>query len=163
VPDVAPPALIPATTYNYLNNPFTLGINESIIGATIASSYPSGLAGNITQADNGAGAVTITIPNHTRVYASPYPDVAVTGGLLTFAYSEFAMVYYDDATLAGGAVTYGKTSVAANAYFSSANPFRHFIGYVTAQDAGGLDGDTGGSSPPGGGGWKGIGGGGQVP
>jgi hypothetical protein len=163
-PDVVPPALIPTVPFNYLNNPFALGINESAIGAALAGSYSAGVSGNITQADNGAGAVTVTIPTHTRVYPTPYPSKTVTGGTLTFAYSEFANIYYDDPAFAGGAVTFGKTSIAADAYFSSANPYRHFVGYATAMDAAGAGGCTGGSSPPGGGGWQGGGGGGgQIP
>jgi hypothetical protein len=148
--------------YDFMNNPIALGIAESNIGTALASSYTSGLSGNITQTLNGAGAVTVAIPTHTRVYAAPYPARSVTGATLTFAYSEFAMIYYDDLTLSGGAVTYGKTAIAADAYFSSAHPYRHHIGFVTAMDAAGLGGEIGGSSPPGGGGWTG-GGGGQTP
>lgn len=156
--DVEPVEAIPTTPYNPANNPFNQGINESAIGTAIAGSYTSGLSGNITQADNGAGAVTVTVPTHTRVYPAPYSSVSVTGGNLTFDYEEFGMIYYDDPTLAGGAVTYGVTAIAADAYFSATNPYRHFIGYVTAIDAGGAGGGTGGSSPPGGGGWSGGGG-----
>lgn len=156
--DLPPVDAVPTTPYDPLNNPISLGINESAIGTAIASSYTSGLSGNITQADNGAGAVTVTIPSHTRVYPAPYASVAVTGSTLTFAYDEFALVYYDDPALSGGAVSYGKTAIAADAYFSSANPFRHFIGYVTAISSGGTGGGAGGSSPPGGGGWVGGGG-----
>lgn len=157
--DVVPAAPVVTTPYDPANNPLLQGITESSIGVAIASSYTSGLSGNITQANNGSGAITVTIPAHSRVYPSPYGNVSVTGGTLTFAYSEFGMIYYDDHALAGGAVTYGKTAVSADAYFSAAHPYRHFIGYVTANNASGTGGGTGGSSPPGGGGWSGSGGG----
>lgn len=155
--DVPPVEAIPTTPYDPVNNPFAQGIAESSIGTAIASSYTAGLSGNITQADNGAGAVTVTIPTHTRVYPAPYASVSVTGNTLTFAYSEFALIYYDDASLAGGGVTYGKTAIAADGYFSSTKPYRHHIGQVTAIDAVGAGGSAGGSSPPGGGGWSGGG------
>jgi hypothetical protein len=156
--DVDPVEAVASTPYDPANNPFNLGIVETSIGTAIAGSYTSGLSGNITQVDNGAGAVTVTVPTHTRVYPAPYPSVSVTGDDLTFDYEEFGMIYYDDPTLAGGAVTYGVTAIAADAYFSTSNPYRHFIGYVTAIDSGGAGGAAGGSSPPGGGGWSGGGG-----
>ena len=160
--DVPPVAAIATTPYNPSNNPFAQGINESTIGPAIASSYTTGLSGNITQVDNGSGAITVTIPTHWRIYPSPFDDVTVDGDALTFAYGQFALVYYDDVALSGGSVTYGTTTDATLGYFSSTNPFRHFVGYVTAMDAMGAGGGTGGGSPPGGGGWSG-GGGPEVP
>lgn len=120
----------------------------------ISSSYTRGLAGNITQADNGDGTATITIPDHTRVYADG-SEVPIDGGELALANGLTRLIFYDDAARAGGAVSYQMTASAADGYFSADHPYRHFVGYVTAVDAGGGGGSVGGSSPPGGGGWNG--------
>jgi len=126
----------------------------------ITGSYTVGLAGNITQANVG-GAVQVTIPTHTRVYASGR-SVTVSGGVITLPNSVTRLIYYDDPDLSGGPQTYAATSVAADAYQSSANPYRHFVAYVTTIDASGSGGSAGGSGPPGGGGWDGSPGG-QIP
>ncbi|WP_052761966.1 hypothetical protein [Aurantiacibacter luteus] len=118
----------------------------------LSGSYTRGLAGNVTQTNNGDGTVTVTIPNHTRVYADG-SEVSVTGATLVLPETSDQLIYYDDEAFAGGAVTYETTTTAADAYFSAANPYRHFIAYVTTVDSGGGGGSVGGSSPPGGGGW----------
>lgn len=127
----------------------------------LASSYTVGLAGNITQALVGTD-VEVTIPNHTRVYASGR-SVPVTGAVLTLPTSVSRLIYYDDADLTGGAVTYQTTTTAADAYFSDANPDRHHIGSIVTVDGTGAGGDVGGPSTPGGGGWNGPDPGFQVP
>ena len=120
----------------------------------LAGSYMRGLAGNIVQEANGDGTVDVTIPAHTRVYGDG-SEVAVAEGVLTLPESTTRLVFYDDADFDGGAVPYDTTSVAADAYFSAAHPYRHFVAVVTTVDAAGDGGSTGGSSPPGGGGWTG--------
>lgn len=120
----------------------------------ISASYHVGLAGNITQAPVGGGNVEVTIPDHTRVYTSGR-TVAVDGDVLVLPESTTLLIYYDDGDLAGGAVAYQTTGVAADAYFSSDNPDRHFIARITTVDSGGGGGGVGGSGPPGGGGWDG--------
>lgn len=120
----------------------------------ISGSYTVGLAGNITQSPNGDGTVDVTIPDHSRVYTSGR-TVSVTGAVLVLPESSSQLIYYDDEERAGGGVSYQTTTVAADAYFSQANPDRHYIAFVTTVDAGGAGGDSGGSSPPGGGGWSG--------
>lgn len=119
----------------------------------IAGSYTVGLASIFAQANVG-GSVEVTIPNHERVYTSGR-QVSVTGAVITLANSVTRLIYYDSPTLSGGAQSYQTTTVAADAYFSAANPDRHFIGYLTTIDSGGGGGGNGGSGPPGGGGWDG--------
>lgn len=121
----------------------------------ISGSYTVGLAGNITQSPNGDGTVDVTIPTHSRVYTSGR-SVTVDGAVLVLPESSSRLIYYDDEDRAGGAVSFQTTTVAADAYFSQANPDRHYVAFVTTVDAGGAGGDIGGSSPPGGGGWRGY-------
>lgn len=126
----------------------------------ISSSYTTGLAGLITQSHNGDGTVDVVIPNHTRVY-SDGSSVAVTGTTLTLPETNDLLIYYDDEFRDGGAVTFSSVNIttggsASDAYFSSANPYRHFIASVTTVNSSGTGGTTGGSSPPGGGGWSGV-------
>ena len=124
----------------------------------VASSYTVGLAGNVTQAHIGSGLVQITIPDHVRIYADGR-QTAVDGTVITRPESTDNLIFYDDDTLANEtpdyvAITPGVAGAqAADAYFSAANPARHFIARVTTINALGMGGSTGGSTPPGGGGW----------
>lgn len=145
----------PPSTYDFGKNPIVRGIDENAAASALANSYTTGLAGNITQADAGSD-VTVTIPTHTRVYAGTVPQVSVTGGTITgLAFVTDYLIFYDDPELDGGAVTYQTTTTAADAYFSSAHPWRHFVARVTTVADGGTGGSTGGSGPPGSGGWNG--------
>ena len=97
--------------------------------SSLASSGTSGLT--ITATDAGAN-VTVTISAHTRVYGDG-TSVAVTGGSITgLAYSTAYFLYYDDASRAGGAVTFLSTVTAATAA-QSGN--RHSLGSVTTPAA----------------------------
>lgn len=88
----------------------------------------------LTATDAGASA-TITIAGHTRVYADG-TQVAVTGGALTgLAHSSSFAIYYDQASRAGGAVTYASTADPATASPSAANPNRHYVGAVVTPAA----------------------------
>jgi hypothetical protein len=73
----------------------------------LTNSYATGLT--ITATDAGSS-VTITISAHTRVYPKAdgsTTNVAVTGGSITGqAYSTDLWIYYDQASRAGGAVSY---------------------------------------------------------
>lgn len=125
----------------------------------ISGSYTAGLSGNVTQSHNADATVDVVIPNHTRIYTTGR-SVAVTGATLTLAETTRFLIYYDDAELAGGTVTYQTVDVlgggsAADAYFSETNPNRHFLASVTTVASDGTGGATAGSSPPGGGGWTG--------
>ncbi len=103
----------------------------------IVNSYVSGAT--LTASDAGASA-TITISAHTRHY--PQADgttisVAVNGGtLMGLAYSTAYWVYYDDATRAGGAVTYASTT---NEGTSAQTGARHSVGAVTTPAAAGAN------------------------
>lgn len=119
---------------------------ETVTASTeLANSYPDGVA--ISATDAGAS-VTITISAHTRVYASGV-SVAVLGGSLTgLAYATSYWIAYDQASRAGGAVTYVAYTVTQGNGVNNAD--RHFVGAVISPDAGGLDNDGAPSLPPGG-------------
>jgi hypothetical protein len=121
----------------------------------IAGSYTTGLAGNITQTHIGGGQVEVDIPSHGRRYTSGR-TVTVSAATITLPETSTRLIYYDDPELDGGTVTLQATTDAADAYFSDANPDRHFIAIVTTVDSGGGGGGAGGSGPPGGGGWNGT-------
>lgn len=153
------------TSYDFKLNPFYQESEEVAAAskaAALATSFTEGLSGHIVQVNAGAS-VTITIPDHDRIYQSPYGRVAVTGDAITgLAYSTTYLFYYDDPDLEGGAVTIGYTTVAADGYFSDVHPSRHSLGYVLTMSSGGSGGNAGGSGPPGSGGW-GTGGGNPIP
>ncbi len=140
----------------------------------LSSSYTRGLAGNITQLHDGVGTgtVTVTIPDHTRVYADG-TEASVTGGDFTLDETTSYLLSYDDEDFAGGELgvdfalveitpgTGGQTG--GDAYFSATNPYRHYLASVSTVDEAGAGGGAGGSSPPGGGGWDNDDPGGDIP
>lgn len=95
----------------------------------LTNSYPS--ANPLSASDAGANA-TVTIAGHNRIYGDG-TSVAVTGGSLTaLAYSTEYFVYYDDATRAGGAVTFVSTTSPTTA---AQTGDRHLVGSVTTPAA----------------------------
>lgn len=113
--------------------------DDSAAATALQNSWVSGLT--ITATDAGAD-VTITISAHTRNYADG-TSVAVTGGSLTGrAYSTLYYVYYDQASRAGGAVTYASTTSSTTA---AQTGDRHTVGQVTTPAA--LGGPVGGYGP----------------
>lgn len=100
----------------------------------------SGVTGaTITGTDAGAN-VTVTISAHTRVYGDG-TSVSVNGGSVTgLSYSTLYYIYYDQASRAGGAVTYLATTSQTTA---AQTGDRHLVGQVTtpAALAGPTDGD----------------------
>lgn len=140
----------------------------------LSSSYTRGLAGNISQVHDGAatGTVTVTIPDHTRVYADG-TEAPVTGGDFTLNETTSYLLSYDDPDFAGGELgvdfalveitpgTGGQTG--GDAYFSAANPNRHYLASISTVNEAGEGGGAGGSSPPGGGGWDNDDPGGDIP
>lgn len=96
--------------------------------AVMSDSYPSGLT--ITATDVGAS-VTIAISAHTRHYPQPNgTDITVgvnSGSLTGKAYSTSYWIYYDDASHAGGAVSYQATTTQAT---SAQVGDRHAVGAV---------------------------------
>lgn len=134
----------------------------------LSSSYARGLAGLVTQVHDGAGTgtVTVTIPDHTRVYADG-TESAVIGGEVTLAEATSYLLSYDNplfdeienaeigVNITIVPITPGVGGqVAGDAYFSAANPARHYLANVTTVAEDGTGGSTGGSTPPGGGGWN---------
>lgn len=119
--------------------------------SALANSYVSGLT--IDAADTGTN-VTITISAHQRVYATTPPTtVSVAGGTLTgVPYgtedNPQAYIYYDQASRAGGTVSYQRTF--DNSQVAQLNS-RHSVGAVQLPLAAGAPPFKGKAiSPPGG-------------
>lgn len=152
------------STYTNANNPnnrrFTQ-LNDNTVKQAINNSFPIDLAGNVTQADSGSGDVTVTIPNHQRNYGGFAPSVNVMGGTFIIDYETTNYFYYDDATISDQtpniqSFVLGEAgTVAADAFPSVANPYRHFLFVIVAQASDGTGGSTAGAGPPGAGGWTG--------
>ncbi|MDK2758793.1 MAG: hypothetical protein KYX66_18875, partial [Blastomonas fulva] len=128
------------------NNRNPLGYESTLI----ASSSPAGFGDDpITAVDAGTD-VTVTVPNHSRVY--PDKTVSVTGAAITgVAYGQLVLIYYDDENRAGGAVSYGITTNSGEARVSSTYPNRHYVGAVNTPGSGDPPADGDGGAPPGGG------------
>lgn len=107
---------------------------------TVAALTASGVTGaTITATDAGAN-VTVSITAHTRVYGDGTSVSVNAGSVLAQPYSTLVYIYYDDASRAGGAVTYlASTSQATAAQTGD----RHLVGQVLtpAAAAGPTDGD----------------------
>lgn len=116
---------------------------DAAAATAIANSYVTGVT--ITATDAGANA-TITISAHTRYYADG-TNVAVNGGSVTgLAYSTLYYIYYDQASRAGGAVTYQATTSEATA---AQIGDRHTVGSVTTPAAAAPDNTGDFVYPPG--------------
>lgn len=104
----------------------------------------------LSAADAGTNA-TVTIIAHTRYYADTAgTSVAVNGGTVPgLAYSTTYYLYYDDPTLAGGAVTYQATT---DPGVAAQTGTRLSVGSVTTPASGGSSTSGGGPRPPGSGG-----------
>jgi hypothetical protein len=100
----------------------------------------------------------VFVEGHSRVYSDR--QVEVTGGALTTEDDgTTALVaektyhgYYDDETRAGGAVALKLTRDSTLAATSDEHPFRHYLGSIVTDVAGGTGTSAGGSVPPG---WSG--------
>jgi hypothetical protein len=109
----------------------------ALASTALTNSYVSGVT--ITASDAGASA-TITISAHTRHYADG-TSVSVSGGTVTgLSYSTRYFIYYDQASRAGGSVTYVATTSQATA---AQVGDRHTVGDATTPASGGanIDGD----------------------
>lgn len=128
------------TAANTANTAATAAATSATTANSVASLTNSGVTGcTITAADVGAN-VTVTISAHTRVYGSG-TSVAVNGGTVTgLAYSTTYFIYYDQASRAGGAVTYAATTSETTA---AQTGDRHCVGMVVTPAAAGpnTDGD----------------------
>ena len=124
--DAADTAAAAATTEQELNNSYVTGIT-------------------ITGTDAGANA-TINITAHTRVYGDG-ASVSVNSGSVTgLSYSTLYYIYYDQASRAGGAVTYATTTDETVAVQTGD---RHVVGSVTTPAAAAPDESGGYIRPPG--------------
>lgn len=105
----------------------------------------------------------IVIGDHFRRYTD-LGDIAVDGDTITvdansdpIAPGTEYLISYDDIDRAGGAVTYLAFLAAdsEDAFTSSANPYRHYVGSVVTAEIGEDPVEGVGSLPPGVGGWNG--------
>ena len=95
---------------------------------SLQNSFPSGIS--LSAADAGTN-VTVTISAHTRNYGDG-TSVAVSAGTVTgLPYSATRFIYYDDASRAGGAVSY----LASTSEIVQAGN-RHSVGGVITPAAG---------------------------
>jgi hypothetical protein len=118
--------------------------NEVNAASALANSYVTGLT--VTATDAGAD-VTIALSAHTRVYGDG-TSVSVNAGNLTGQpYSTTVYVYYDQASRAGGAVTYVATlNIDDVAQLND----RHSVASVITPAAAAPPNNGGGVRPPGG-------------
>lgn len=114
-------------------------------GASLGNSYVTGLT--ITAHDTGTDA-DITISDHTRVYGDG-GSVSVIGATITRNNDVDFWIYYDDHARAGGTVSYQTTTTYSSAFFSQANPDRHFVGAIHTPAIGDPDTDGQPALPPG--------------
>lgn len=111
--------------------------------ANLVNSYVTGLTLGAT--DAGASA-SISISAHTRVYGDGTSVSVNSGNLTGLSYSTAYYIYYDQASRAGGAVTYASTTTAAT---SAQTGDRHFVGVITTPAAAAGPTSGYGVSPPG--------------
>lgn len=143
----APPAIYIPTTEER-DGASAVGTDPSIEQLLIANSYPLGIT--ISGADMD-GTANVTISAHERVYQDK--TVAVDGATITgLSNGTTYWIYTDDAARAGGALTFVATVTYGNAFPSSANPARHYVGSILTPAFGGGGSSGGGGTPPGGGG-----------
>lgn len=111
---------------------------------SIANSYVDGLT---LEAFNDGATCHVDISDHTRVYGDG-TSVSVTGGTISLlAHDTVVRVYYDQASRAGGAVTYQWTDDATTA---AQTGNRHSVGATVTPRTAEMDTVVGGgASPPG--------------
>ena len=125
---------------------------DAAVSAAITNSLVTLADAALISAVDGATA-KVTVSDHTRTYPAPYPAATVTGADVTgLAFNTAYLIYYDDADLSGGSVTYGATTVFGEAVVSEVQPYRHFIGSIVTVKSDGSAGDVGSIPPPGSGG-----------
>lgn len=131
-------------------------------GAFEPAGYVTGLISTsfVTDADPADGLIqgtdtSLIVEDHVRTYDDK--AVSVTGGTLTveddgstaLVASTNYHIYYDDPAREGGAVTLKVTRTPTTAATTPANPFRHYVGSLTTDVAGGTGTSGGGAAPPG--------------
>ena len=131
------------------------GAADNAQAASDATAAETSLVNSFVTNFTGASVITatntgdVTIKNHDRQYGDTTlnPTVAVTGATLVtgLANPSLVRVYYDDASRAGGGVTYAYTVDPADPPIQGGD--RHVVGAVTIPAAGTSDG--GWVRPPG--------------
>jgi hypothetical protein len=117
--------------------------DQVLAESSLANSFTTGLT--ITATDAGAN-VTIAMSAHSRVYGDGTTVSVNAGNVTGLAYSTSYWVFYDQASRAGGAVTYqASTAIQGN----GTAPDRHFIGAVATPAALGPPADGNPVRPPG--------------
>ena len=154
-PSIEPPAPRPWPWWEppgYIDGNIARTRTHAIFG-----SYVGSMSGGITSIDNGSS-VTIDVPSHVRVYNGVFANKSVSassiGGL---DYDTTYYLYYDDIALAGGTISLGAATNAAEATTSETYPNRHFLGAKTTLAQGGGDTSSTPPAPPGDGNWDGSG------
>lgn len=105
---------------------------------SVAQITSSGVSGaTLTGTDAGTDA-TVSISAHTRIYGDGTSVSVNSGSVTALAYSTLYYVYYDQASRAGGAVTYQATTSQTTA---AQTGDRHLVGQVTTPAAAAPDTD----------------------
>lgn len=117
--------------------------DEANANTAITASYVTGVT--LTGTDAGSNA-TVSISAHTRVYGDGTSVSVNSGSVTSLAYSTDYYIYYDQASRAGGAVTYQATTSVATA---AQTGDRHTVGKVTTPAAAAPSTNGNGVEPPG--------------
>lgn len=129
-------------------------LGSALTAAQITQLIQTSSVTGLTFSVSSTGAVTISA--HTRIYSDK--TVSVNSGSLGASGSvgDLVLVYYDDPTRAGGAVTYNRLILAGAvgdvdaAFASATNPYRHFVGMkkipTSGTSSGGSGAGTGGGA-----------------
>lgn len=127
-----------AATANTANARFLAISNSNVTGCTI------------TATDAGSD-VTISVSAHVRHYADGSQVNVNAGSVTALSYSSHYWLFYDQASLAGGAVTYQATTNGPDALTTAAggaHPDRHLVGDVQTPAALGAPIPGDGAVPP---------------
>lgn len=113
------------------------GGGEMSAATSLQLSQPLGITITATDIGGSAGA-NLDISAHIRRYGNgDQVSVNADPAVDTLAYDLPFFIYYDQASRLGGAVTYVVTATEADAYSSSTNPNRHYVGAIHTPTDGG--------------------------
>lgn len=120
----------------------TAKVETSSTAVEAMLSWPSGLT--ITGV---AATGSITVSEHIRQY--PSGALTVQAGTVTgVSYGSTYFIYYDQASRAGGLVSYVASTSYADAFATATNPNRHYVGKVTMPANAGASNTSGTPSRP---------------
>lgn len=119
----------------------------TIAAGLINTSKPS--VALMIEAATEAGASTITITAHDRIYSDK--TVAVDAGSMSdLEPGSYYAIFYDDPERDGGSVTYMASTNPDDAVLSTAHPYRHYVGFANTPGEGQPPSGGGGATGPGG-------------